>query len=94
MAWDMNRTLFANQRALGVEHLKRYAQDLRLDPTAFNECLDSNRHAETVRTSQQDGLRLGVSGTPSFFLNGQYVSGALPFEELQKLVERELAGFE
>ncbi|GAB4372966.1 MAG: thioredoxin domain-containing protein [Acidobacteriota bacterium] len=83
--------LFASQRALDVDSLKRYAQELGLDTEAFNQCLDSGQRADEVRADFEAGSRLGVSGTPAFFVNGRMLSGALPFEEFKKVIDEELA---
>jgi len=62
---------------------KSYAADLGLDTATFDDCLDSGKHASEVQKDMQDGQAYGVSGTPAFFINGQLVSGAIPFEDYQ-----------
>ncbi|MGQ9573234.1 MAG: DsbA family protein [Dehalococcoidia bacterium] len=63
--------------------LKGYASDLGLDTATFDECLDTGKHTEEVLKDAQDGRSYGVSGTPSFFINGRLVVGAIPFEDYQ-----------
>jgi protein-disulfide isomerase len=63
--WDFHDALFANQKDLTVEALKRRANELKLDAKAFEQCLTSGRHAETVRRDIQEGSQLGVTGTPA-----------------------------
>jgi protein-disulfide isomerase len=53
--------------------------------------LDSNKFAEEVEADLQDGQNAGVSATPSFFVNGQPISGAVPYERFQEVVEAALA---
>jgi protein-disulfide isomerase len=89
--WEMHDAMFANQRALGVEELKASAVGLGLDAAAFDACLDSGRMAPVVAADLQAGSVAGVSGTPAMFVNGRFVSGAVPFEQLDKLIGEELA---
>lgn len=88
--WEYNAKLFASQRALKVEDLKKYAKELNLDQKKFNECLDSNRYAQMVQESLAYGQTVGVSGTPAFFINGRMISGARPFEAFKEVIDDEL----
>lgn len=90
--WDMHDKLFANQSALGVDDLKKYAGELKLDTAKFNTCLDSGEKAATVKADQADGSKVGVNGTPAFFINGIMLSGAQPFSEFQSVIDAELKG--
>jgi len=85
--WVYHDKLFENQRALGMANLKGYAKDLGLDTEAFDDCLDSGKHADEVKADLEDGADGGVSGTPAFFINGVPVSGAQPFEEFQRIID-------
>ena len=78
--WDMNKKLFSDQQAIKMDDLKKYAADLKLNTTKFNECLDSGKFADKVRQNQEYGEQVGVNGTPAFFVNGRMISGARPFE--------------
>lgn len=88
--WDFHDALFANQRDLTVDALKRRADELRLDTKAFNKCLDSGKHADTVRRDIQEGSLLGVTGTPALFINGRPLSGNQPYAVINGIVEEEL----
>jgi protein-disulfide isomerase len=68
--WPYHDLLFANQDALGVEDLKRYAANLGLDTGRFNQCLDTDKYAEKVKQDVEDGVKYNVWGTPTFFING------------------------
>ena len=57
----------------------------------FDECLDSDRYANAVNADLTEGQRLGVTGTPSFFINGQLLFGAQPFPVFQQIIETLLA---
>lgn len=88
--WEMHDAMFANQKALAVENLKQYATTIGVKADQFNACLDAGKFAKGVQADLLEGQDVGVTGTPAFFVNGRFVSGALPYEEFQKLVEEEL----
>jgi len=88
--WEMHDVLFQNQRALQVDKLKGYAAQIGLDQAVFDECLDSGKHAATVEADTKAGAAVGVRGTPAFFINGQFINGAQPFENFQKIIDEEL----
>jgi protein-disulfide isomerase len=88
--WEYHDKLFANQRALAGDNLKQYAVDLGLNAEQFNTCLDSGKYKGDVDQDFSDGQKLGVRGTPAFFVNGRFLSGARPFEDFQQLIDEEL----
>jgi predicted DsbA family dithiol-disulfide isomerase len=88
--WEMHDLMFAEQRQLSVADLKAKAQRLELDTAAFDQCLDSGRHAGQVQADLAAGVEAGVSGTPAMFINGIPVSGAVPYENLAELIDAEL----
>jgi protein-disulfide isomerase len=88
--WEYHDTLFANQNALDAESLKKHAADLGLDTAKFNQCFDEGRYKSVVERNFTEGQVLGVSGTPAFFINGRFLSGAVPFEAFQQIIDEEL----
>jgi protein-disulfide isomerase len=88
--WEFHDKLFSNQQALKVDDLKKAAADLGLDTARFNECLDSGKKAELVKKDMSAGEKVGVSGTPAFFINGIMLSGAVPAEEFKSIIDAEL----
>ena len=88
--WEMNKKLFADQSKIQVEDLKKYAAEIKLDTKKFADCLDSGKYTEKVRKSQEYGEKIGVSGTPAFFINGRMISGARPFEAFKEIIDDEL----
>ena len=62
-----------------------------LDIAKFNTCFDSRKYKDEIEGDRADGIAAGVTGTPSFFINGRPVEGALPFEKFQPVIEQELA---
>lgn len=87
--WPYHDKLFAST-GLQVEDLKKYAQELELNTEQFNTCLDSNKHAKGVDEDMQAGQQVGVSATPSFFVNGMPLSGAASYERFKELVDTAL----
>lgn len=63
-------------------------------PEKFSECLDSDKYAAAVKSDMQLGASLGVQGTPASFINGYFVSGALPYNMMKQVVDALLAGEE
>jgi protein-disulfide isomerase len=89
--WEMHDKLFANQSALTVTDLKKYAKDLGLNTTTFNNCLDKGTDAAIVTSDQTEGESYGVNGTPATFINGTLVSGALPYASFKTAIDAALA---
>ncbi len=88
--WAYHDLLFENQRALTLDQLKEHAAKVELDTEQFNTCLDSGKYTADVNRDHQEGESLGVSGTPAFFINGRFISGAQPYEKFQQIIEEEL----
>jgi len=88
--WDMANSMLANQTELDVSGLTRQAGDLGLDTRVFSECLLSGRHRMEWKRDQADGSALGVSGTPSFFVNGTFIEGGA-YDRLDAAIRSALA---
>jgi protein-disulfide isomerase len=89
--WAMHDWMFDNQQALDIPALKGAAKTMGMDSTAFDSCLDSGKHAALIKKNTKDGQEAGVRGTPAFFVNGVFLSGALPFEKFKTEIDRALA---
>jgi protein-disulfide isomerase len=88
--WQFHDKIFENQRALEDADLKRYATEIGLDAESFNTCLDSGKFKNEVMQDQREGQQVGVTGTPAFFINGRFLSGARPFEDFKSMIDQEL----
>lgn len=88
--WEYHDLLFGNQQALEPEFLKKYAADAGLDAAAFSSCLDTAKYSDRVQEQMGVGTSLGVSSTPSTFVNGRLVSGAVPYETFTAIIDEEL----
>lgn len=69
--WEMHDLLFENQEHLGDRDLARYAQSIGVEAAAVTQALDEGTFTEMVRKQFMGGVRSGVNGTPTFFVNGQ-----------------------
>ncbi len=96
--WDMHDKIFEEQAELGrgtitqitLEDLADWSAELDLDLEAFDECMASGKHRDEVLKDLDDGSMAGVQGTPSFFINGKIIRGALPLEAFIEAIESEL----
>lgn len=89
--WEYKEKLFQNQQALSVGNLKQYAKDLGMNEGQFNSCFDSKKYADEVSQDLIEGITAGVTGTPTFYINGEKLVGALPFSEFQRVIDAQLS---
>jgi protein-disulfide isomerase len=89
--WEYHDRLFANQAALQPESLKKYASEVGLDAAKFNECLDSSKYEARVQEALGAGMRVGISSTPTVYVNGRMINGAQPIEVFEAAIDDELA---
>ena len=87
--WEYIHILLQNQSALTVDKLKGYATELALDRTRFDAALDSGKFSESVQKDLEEGMKLGINGTPTIFINGRRVS-AKSYEDLKASVNAAL----
>ena len=83
--------------ALGISNLTpsksaklNVAQNIGIDKNKFKSCLESGKYAKQVTSDLEDGKKVGVNGTPATFVNGQMVSGAMPYNTFKEIIDREL----
>lgn len=86
--WQMYDKLFLNQNALARADLVAYAGQIGLDAGTFTACLDAGGDKERIERDIAAGLAAGVHGTPTFFVNGVKVEGAIPYDILSKVVAK------
>lgn len=89
--WAYHDLLYKNAPKASAEQLTDFAREAGLDIQAFQQCLGNAKYRAAVQKDIDDGLRLGVSGTPAFFVNGRLLPGAQPLEKFVTLIEDELA---
>jgi protein-disulfide isomerase len=88
--WEFHDKLFANQQQLNLDAYKRYARELKLDVPRFEKDLADLELKKRIDADKAEATALGVTGTPGFFVNGRFLSGAKPFEEFAKVINAEL----
>ncbi|AJF61122.1 DSBA-like protein thioredoxin protein [archaeon GW2011_AR15] len=79
-------------KALDTASLKKHAADLGLNTAKFNDCYDSKEKASVVQADYNEGTSRGVTGTPTFFIGGEKVVGAQPYDNLKAVIDRHLSG--
>jgi protein-disulfide isomerase len=89
--WEYHDKLFANQPKIQRQYLLQYARELNLDMKRFEADLDGARGKSAIDADLAEAKTLGVSGTPAFFVNGHFLSGAKPYEEFAKVIDAELS---
>ena len=88
--WEYHSNLFAVDGTLMEDDLKKRAADLGLDSAKFTSCIEGASHEEFIKKSMEAGSALGVTGTPTFFINGRQLVGAKPVEEFKVLIDEEI----
>lgn len=95
--WEYHDTLYSsqsgeNQGAFNKDNLKKFAENLGLEMSAFNKCLDSGKYAQLVLDDSNTSSSIGVRSTPTFFINSLTLVGAQPLSAFTQLIDKELAG--
>jgi protein-disulfide isomerase len=89
--WEMHDKLFQNQQSLSAPAFEAFAKEIGLDVPKFKAALADPRLRERIQADQQLASRVGANGTPTFFVNGERVVGAQPFESFKAVIDRKLA---
>ncbi len=95
--WEMHEALFAQPEewdtteAAARDAMTRYAQEFSLDGTQFASCMQSDTLARSdVEANMAEGRQLGLTGTPSFVINGKLLAGAQPLDVFERVLDREI----
>jgi protein-disulfide isomerase len=89
--WEMHDQLFSKGGPLSDGDLYRFAAQAGTDRQKFDACLTSGKYKEAWKPSQDEGNRVGVTSTPSFFINGRLIVGAAGIDAFSKIIDEELA---
>lgn len=89
--WEMHKSLFANQSKLSPAELVETAAGIGLDKDKFKACLDAGKFRAEVQKDFSDGQSYGVTGTPTYFINGIMLVGAKPLDSFSEVIDQELA---
>ena len=88
--WDYHRSLMTVPGDLSDPDLLARAAGFKLDAGPFAACLASSRYDAMIRDSVEAGTSMGVTGTPTYFVNGRMLTGARPLEDFQRIIDAEL----
>ncbi len=88
--WQMHDILFKNQQALSAADLEKYAQQIGLNMSKFKAALADKKLVAAIDADAAMGAKIGARGTPAFFINGTFLSGAQPFDRFKALIDEEL----
>jgi protein-disulfide isomerase len=88
--WEMHDKMFANQRALTPENFESWAKEMGLDVEKFKKDMADPTLKTKVKKQQTQGATLGARGTPAFFVNGRFISGARPFDAFKVIIDEEM----
>jgi protein-disulfide isomerase len=88
--WEFHDRIYAGDPDATAPTLQLYAQQVRLDVQQFETCRSSRKYQSQVQADIAEGTKLGVNGTPGFFINGRFLSGAQPLEAFTKIIDEEL----
>jgi protein-disulfide isomerase len=88
--WEMHDSLYQNQDRLGLPLLFELANDLGLPEAELRRVLDAGEYAQKIRDEVRSGVRSGVNGTPTFFIDEQRFDGPLTFDEFVAAIESRL----
>ena len=91
--FDIHDRMFALQGQLGsVAALDQFAMDIGVSASELDACRNDSAYHDEITADFNEGQSIGISGTPSFVINGQLIVGALPFAEFERAIEDALAG--
>jgi len=88
--WEMHDKLFENMKDLTDENFAKWAGEIGLDVEKFKKDMADPELNKKITDQQKLGTGLGARGTPAFFINGRYLSGAQPKEAFKALIDEEM----
>lgn len=89
--WELHDAMFENQKSLSGEGITQVANGIEgLDVEALSACIGSGKYSDQMQRDIADGSRAGVTGTPALFINGRFLNGAVPFEQVSAVIDEEL----
>lgn len=88
--WPLHDKMFTNQGTLDNANIETYAKEAGLDMNKFKKCRDENKFKARIEGDQSLATKLGARGTPAFFINGRFLSGAQPFPAFKAIIDEEL----
>ena len=91
MFWPMHDAMYADQSKLTEADLIETAARLGVNQGSFAACLKSGKYKAAIQQDLTVGKSAGVTGTPTFFINGRYLEGSVPQAQFEKIIDSDLA---
>ena len=88
--WKMHDSMFADQTKLDRDNLIKTAKAYGVKEDAFTKCLDGHSNLAKIEADMKEGQDLAIKSTPTFYINGKLLSGALPIETFSEVIDEEL----
>ncbi|MFB6158514.1 MAG: DsbA family protein [Candidatus Nanohalobium sp.] len=96
--WEMHDKLYKEQNEISprrtakfdAKKIDQWAEEIGLNMSQYNQCMESDKYKSEVQQDRREGKTLGVSGTPTFFINGKKLVGAQPYSRFETVIEQEL----
>ncbi len=88
--WAFHKKLFENQQDISPENLEKWLAEAGVDLAKYKAAVDNKTHEATIQRHQGLALKFGARGTPAFFVNGYFLSGARPLEQFKAVIDREM----
>ena len=88
--WEMHDKLFENNKDMSDANFKVWAKEIGLNVKKFEKDMADPDLEKEIKQMQADGIKIGARGTPAFFINGRFLSGAQPAANFQKVIDEEL----
>ncbi len=89
--WELHDKMFSAQHELTPQTIRQLASELGLDYNAFGSCMAEGRYKAQVQGDLEAGEIAGVTGTPSIFINGRLLAGAVPFDKIAEVIDDEIS---
>jgi protein-disulfide isomerase len=88
--WEYHDKLYANSPKASADDLKSYGKEVGLNVDSFDRCFASGKYKAVMQQDLNEGAQLGLTGTPTFFINGREISGNLPLKAFEAIIDEEL----
>jgi len=88
--WAYHDLIFKNQDNLATIDYLKLAEELKMNTSEFKNCLDSKKYTQKIQNDYNLGSKIGVNGTPTFFVNGKQIIGAQPYSAFKSIIDQEL----
>lgn len=89
--WEMSDLIFEDLASLDKDSFEKFGEELDLNMDDFNSCVAEEKYKDKILADYNMGIDAGVGGTPTSFINGKMLPGAVPFENMKEIIEELLA---